>query len=245
MMSSWRQLTSAGTRCGAIAAVTAVLGLTGVIVADVDAAALCVNKNLNGSLNLRPNKCQQNELQIGSFDGTTLQFSGINVQIVDGSGDTGGPTNGLGNLIIGYNEDSSGPSDRTGSHNLVIGPDHSYSSFGGLVAGSGNTISGQHATVTGGAFNVASGDLASISGGEENLASGDSSSVSGGILNTASGIRASVSGGSFNKASGAIASVSGGASNTASAGHASVSGGYRGAASGDFASVSGGNLNSA
>ena len=34
---------------------------------------------------------------------------------------------GLGNLVIGYNEDS-GDDDRSGSHNLIVGGYHSYSS---------------------------------------------------------------------------------------------------------------------
>jgi hypothetical protein len=38
-------------------------------------------------------------------DGRTLRFTGVNVQIVSGSGATDGPVNGLGNLIMGYNED--------------------------------------------------------------------------------------------------------------------------------------------
>lgn len=37
-------------------------------------------------------------------EGNDVVFNGCNVHIRDGSGDTEGPTNGLGNLIIGYNE---------------------------------------------------------------------------------------------------------------------------------------------
>ncbi len=40
--------------------------------------------------------------------GATIRFTGVNVQVVDGSGDTGGATNGLGNLIVGYIDDNSG-----------------------------------------------------------------------------------------------------------------------------------------
>src|SRR4051794_13912737 len=36
--------------------------------------------------------------------GHTLRFIGMNLQVEDGRGSTGGLTNGLGNLIIGYNE---------------------------------------------------------------------------------------------------------------------------------------------
>jgi hypothetical protein len=84
---------------------------------------------------------------------------------VDGSGTTDGTTNGLGNLIVGYNENVFAAT-RTGSHNLIIGVDHEYTSFAGLVAGWTNTISGPHATVSGGSSNVASGWAASVSGGD-------------------------------------------------------------------------------
>jgi hypothetical protein len=43
------------------------------------------------------------------------------VHIVDGTGDTDGPVNGLGNLIVGYDADFG--DTRTGSHNLVLGDD--------------------------------------------------------------------------------------------------------------------------
>src|SRR5215813_3638830 len=78
---------------------------------DAEAAALCVKTTLTGALTLRE-VCRSDEMQIGSFDGSVLQWIGINVQIVDGSGNTGGPPNGRGNLIIGYNEDSDPPNDR-------------------------------------------------------------------------------------------------------------------------------------
>lgn len=59
--------------------------------------------------------------------------------------------NGLGNLIIGYNEDLNGPPNNLGSsHNLVIGIEHTYPNFGGLMAGFRNTISGSYASVSGG-----------------------------------------------------------------------------------------------
>jgi hypothetical protein len=92
---------------------------------------------------------------------------------------------GRGNLIIGYNEHFGfGPPKprevRTGSHNLVVGEFHSFSSFSGFVAGVGNAVTGWAASVCGGKSNEASGDLASISGGHRNLASGTAASVSGG-----------------------------------------------------------------
>ena len=56
-------------------------------------------------------------------------------------------TNGLGNLIIGYNElGNPFGDDRTGSHNVVFGQDNSYESFGGLVGSLNNTIAAPFAS---------------------------------------------------------------------------------------------------
>lgn len=170
----------------------------------------------------------------------TVRFSGVNVQVVDGTGDTDGATNGRGNLIVGYNRDFTGSRIRTGSHNLVVGDEHAYSSYAGTVLGSVNSVTAPYASVTGGSFNTASDIAASVSGGSSNSASGLRASVSGGSFNTASGDWASVSGGSDNTASNFYASVSGGNSNTANSPSASVSGGMENRASGFNSSVSGG-----
>src|SRR5262249_23459141 len=163
-------------------------------------------------------------------------ISGANLRIVNGLGSTE-TTNGLGNLIVGYNELRNDPGSadvrtgylrallapdllsgahnwaadvRTGSHNIVMGSQNNFSSYGGLVVGLVNDISGAFASVKGGIFNIASGELASVSGGNGNMGEGGGSSISGGQVNAASGVLASVSGGSQNTASGNFSSVSGG-----------------------------------
>jgi len=157
----------------------------------------------------------------------TIRFSGVNVQIVNGTGDTSGTVNGRGNLIVGYNELRSLPyvDDRSGSHNIVVGSYQNYPSSGGLVAGSWNTISAPYASISGGSGNVSSGVYSSVSGGVGNTASGGWASVSGGIGNEASYYYASVSGGAGNTASGEWSSVSGGRYNTASGDYSFVGGG--------------------
>lgn len=163
-----------------------------------------------------------------SRDGNDITFSGVNVHIVDGSGDTSGPVNGLGNLIVGYNElrNIGGMiNDRSGSHNLVVGSTHNFSSYGGLLAGHFNNSTAPFASVTGGYGNTASGSYASVSGGQSNEAKALYASVSGGANNDATGSSASICGGLWNTASGNYASVSGGEYNTASGLAASVSGG--------------------
>ena len=108
----------------------------------------------------------------------TLTFPGMNVQVVSGSGSTTAAVNGLGNLIVGYNENNISAT-RTGSHNLVLGIDHEYTSYAGLVAGRQNRISGALASVSGGHGNEASGGDSSVSGGTSNKAGSNGSSVVG------------------------------------------------------------------
>jgi GAF domain-containing protein len=138
-------------------------------------------------------------------EGNDVIFEGCNVHVRSGAGATNAPVNGLGNLIVGYNEiDPRFPEDRTGSHNLVVGPEHTYSSHGGLVAGFSNEVSGPHASVSGGFDSRASGIGASVSGGDTNVASGNFASVSGGFSNQASGVAASASGGIAHHATGSF-----------------------------------------
>ncbi|MBV9486724.1 MAG: hypothetical protein JO246_11780 [Frankiaceae bacterium] len=141
-----------------------------------------------------------------------LTISGENVQVVNGTGDET-VVNGLGNLILGYNNNPDAL-DRTGSHNLVVGDDNGYSSYGGIVAGYGNLISGIYASASGGFGNSASGEYASVSGGTDNEASGRWSTVIGGDNNIASGIEASITGGVLNTAAGSGASILGGYNGT-------------------------------
>ena len=166
-----------------------------------------------------------------------LVISGANVYVDNGTGTTEGAVNGTGNLIVGYNELRGGGDVRTGSHNIVVGRRHNYSSFGGIAAGLNSTISGAYAAVSGGNGNTADGAYASVSGGSNNAASGYCASVSGGQNNTASANYTSVSGGSSNEASGNYASVSGGSDNTASGNYSHVCGGYLNTASADLSNV--------
>src|SRR5262245_65825287 len=86
------------------------------------------------------------KLQFVSVSGTEMYVTGANLNIRNGLGVTNGNpadpetsvttsvfANGLGNLVIGYNEIVSlGPVTRTGSHNIDVGPAHPYPSVGGL-----------------------------------------------------------------------------------------------------------------
>ncbi len=200
-----------------------------------------------------------------------LIFTGVNVHVRSGTGATDGDTTGYGNLIVGYNENSS-LYDRSGSHNIIVGKDHGYSSYGGLVAGQGNRILGVYASVSGGSLNVASGSCSTVAGGGGyvtnhafanysaiiggygNLAGdslvtdhsvGENSTLVGGDSNLAYGMASTVSGGFDNRSAGYATGVSGGYHNLASGDFAVVSGGYNNVASGDDSAVLGGRGNGA
>ena len=185
--------------------------------------------------------------------GTTLRLSGVNLQLVNGSGATSGTANGLGNLIVGYNEPPPAPQpdSRAGSHNLVVGPGHRYASYGGMVVGEANAIGAPFAAVGGGVDNEANAGWSVVSGGIGNDATGIGASVSGGISNKATGPASAVSGGAGNLASGESTSVSGGHLNVAGCesewcaqgAWAAVSGGRQNVALGYSAWIGGGHLN--
>jgi hypothetical protein len=144
----------------------------------------------------------ENKLSKVSYDATglnghpTLKIDGANLQIVDGSGDTEGTVNGRGNVFIGYNENQiPNSNNQTGSHNLVLGAQQWFYSYGGLIAGYANTLNAPYASVSGGRGNIADDESSSVSGGSQNRATSFSSSVSGGRFNSADGPYSSILGG--------------------------------------------------
>ncbi len=194
----------------------------------------------------------QSRLTGVSRNGDTLLFTDMNLQVVSGSGATNNRPNGKGNIIIGYNEDifpflGNGlpTSDKSGSHYLIVGQGHNYSSFGGIVSGLNNVSGGSYASVSGGQRNRATGFASSVTGGDFNEATGESSSVAGGDTNDATGKNASVLGGTLNKATGLGASVSGGLNNRSTALRSTVAGGRINRANENYSAISGGQSNTA
>jgi len=181
-----------------------------------------------------------------------------NLHIRDGSGGTDGSTNGLGNLIIGYDEDD-GADDKSGSHNIILGEDHSYSGYGGIVSGHNNTISGRDASAIGGQTNTVTGDNAVTIGGQTTLVDGWSAAALGGTGNIASGLTAAIVGGQDNEAlssqsvvvagrenisDGGSALIAGGEDNFTDASRGTVIGGRENYAGGNYSLVVGGSGNS-
>ena len=153
--------------------------------------------------------------------GDLLTFSGMNVEINSGTGQTDAEGD-TGNLFIGYNEHTG---VQTGSNNLVIGDHNVFTSYADLIAGNGSYVSAPYAAVL---------------GGDENNAEGEGSVVTGGLQNVAFGADSTVSGGEDNDADGQNASVTGGQSNIAYAADTVVAGGSGGLANDIFSSILGG-----
>lgn len=146
------------------------------------------------------------------LSGPHIIFTGANIHIRNGM-DFTDQINGLGNLIIGYNERNQLPQGigRGGSHNLAVGKNHEYTNYGGLVGGEENAVSGA---------------AASVIGGNQNHAAEMGSTVTGGTLNTTFGFISSIIGGNGNSTIGLASTVTGGAQNTAFGDESSVSGGW-------------------
>jgi hypothetical protein len=202
--------------------------------------------------------------------GPLVRWTGVNLQIVNGMNSTE-TVNGLGNLIVGYDEsapEGSAPSCetwdpnsppheyqdcvayKTGSHNLVTGSYNTYIQYGGFVAGTRNTLWGAYASISGGSHNRVEtfARSASISGGSFNVAEGDFSSISGGNLNDARGDYSSITGGSRNESGGNYSSISGGDFNRTSGmtgfgWWSSIAGGTHNYVSAWRSSISGGGYN--
>jgi hypothetical protein len=190
----------------------------------------------------------------------TARFTAVNVQIVNGTGSTFS-TNGLGNLIVGYNEIagstafcSDGVSVSEEGDIEVNDDQATCTSNGGIWApnqrtGSHNLIVGnknvytQYGGLVAGYGNVVNAENSSVSGGENNIALGPVSSVTGGRNNKASGYWSWIGSGSGNTASGSNSSVSSGQLGIASGAYASVNGGYKNTASGYYSTVSAGSEN--
>lgn len=241
--------------------------------ADKVAALEAENQTLAGKVAaIESNKALELGDYVQVLDGpevhgyTTVRFSGVNLQVVDGNPEnrTVVPGNGLGNLIVGYNEGggvemcSAGLSEddkttcesngwvwsdthKSGTHNLVVGPYHNYAGSAGTVMGYKNGITGTGSTITGGINNLAFALFSSISGGEFNRADGRAGSIVGGLSNHSSYYNhVVVVGGMENRGQSDYAVVVGGEKNLATGFGAVAIGGKTNVARGDNSVVLGG-----
>ena len=124
-----------------------------------------------------------------SRSGNNLLINGANVFIRNGLGSTYATGNGLGNLILGYNESrnqgAANPDVRTGSHNMIVATGANYTLNGSYITGINNTSNGHHASVYGGTGNIATGTYSVVVGGFNNRTTGGWSTILGGRDRTA------------------------------------------------------------
>lgn len=149
----------------------------------------------------------------------TLVVSGANLQIVNGTGYTGS-TNGLGNLIVGYNEDITGSCINEGSHNIIAGFDNNYRGYSNIVFGQNNTADsnlcsvlggldhainfGSYSVIVGGSANSINDSASVVVGGDSNSVNAGSSVVVGGASNVNSGFSSVIVGGQSNNITGGL-----------------------------------------
>jgi hypothetical protein len=131
---------------------------------------------------------------VNGVAGPNVVFQGCNLQIKSATSEDDG--SGLGNLIVGWNDESPDVTFRTGSNNLVCGDQNNFNSYGSFLAGCNNATQDPCCSVSGGYGNNTVGNYASVSGGSGNMAgNGACTSVTGGQNNCAFADCSTVSGG--------------------------------------------------
>jgi hypothetical protein len=116
-------------------------------------------------------------------------LTGTNLRIVSGTGATNdnGELTGLGNLVIGYGQPSR-QVETAGSHNLVVGTQHQYTSHSGILSGTNHTLHSVAGAIIGGRSNQATdAPYGVIIGGSNNAVHSNTSTIVGGYENTISG----------------------------------------------------------
>jgi hypothetical protein len=88
--------------------------------------------------------------------------------------------------------------EKSGSHNLIVGPRHTYTSVFGILTGSDNSAKGANSFV-GGSYNSVDHDGGVVVGGSQNTSIGDGTVVVGGTRNTARAGASLVLGGQGNE----------------------------------------------
>jgi trimeric autotransporter adhesin len=131
-----------------------------------------------------------------------------------------------------------------GAPNVILGRSNNGVTAGVVAAsiggGEGNSVAGDHSTISGGTGNSVGSNAAFVGGGSLNHANGSSSTLAGGYDNAVFGGVASIGGGARNRANNNFSTIAGGENNTTSGDYTTVAGGYNNRASGLRATIAGG-----
>ena len=189
----------------------------------------------------------------------TLRVTGVNFQVVNGTGITASK-NGTGNILIGYDEPNTidteqhcsigtnpvtGDAIFTQTACTAAGGIYSSSHKDGshyLIVGTQNNYS-RWGGIVAGFNNTATYDFASVTGGSFNQAYGQGTQITAGFDNTAVGPLSVINGGARNISTGGSSSISGGIFNETVGGISSVIGGENNGAVGNGSAVIGGFFN--
>jgi hypothetical protein len=162
---------------------------------------------------------------VNSIKGPLLVIKGVNVMIDNGMGATN-LMNGLGNLILGYQEATilgttqtswvMGPNDRMGSHNLLLGRCNKWTNnaYAGIVSGITNIIDGDGSSVLSGEENVASGGDSIVVGGLDNRVLSGTSAIFFGVGNRDNAMLSVIASGDQNTTNGMYSTILSGDSQT-------------------------------
>ena len=102
--------------------------------------------------------------------GDDIFIDEANLHVRNGGGMTDG-ANGLGNIIIGYNElRGDATDDRSGSHMFVLGSGNNFTSFGGVVSGELNSTEAPFSSIIGGDGNSTFSEMDFTGGFTKNMA---------------------------------------------------------------------------
>ena len=140
--------------------------------------------------------------------------------------DTGTDSVGIGTSSPGEKLEVNG-NIRVGGK-ATIGASHTNTGTAGFVAGQGNSVTANYASVSGGISNTASGANAAINGGNGNNATASFAAIGGGSTNYATGDNSTVGGGEINVAEGKYSSIGGGMNNRTRGDYSTVAGGRQG-----------------
>ena len=180
---------------------------------DKVATASTSVENLELTMQTVDERVSYNERVLGPVDydarTKTVRFTGVNVQIRNGTGTTDGDGDGTGNLIVGWNE-ADDNDVRDGSHNVVVGSHHAWTGHSSIATGMDHALLGEGGAAIAGVANTAAAGGTALIGGQDNHSSAPGGVAIGGAENHLRAELTTTLGGYANTADGAFSVILGG-----------------------------------
>lgn len=177
------------------------------------AAASTTVENLELTMQTVDERVASNERVLGPVDydprTKTVRFTGVNVQIRNGTGSTDGAGDGTGNLVVGWNEADDNDM-RDGSHNVIVGSHHAWTGHSSIATGMDHALLGEGGAAIGGVANTAAAAGTALIGGQDNHSTAPGGVALGGAENHLTAELSTTLGGYANTADGAFSVIVGG-----------------------------------